>query len=186
MVVENKSVISKEKAYESLYASSKRNLVKRYIYALLLVVVGIGIIVYSLLVKSESQSSMIVFGGTFTALGIAVAVYTLISIIKAPKDIRKQNPSICEYGVTYEYRFREQGCDLVLNINGKKSKGTYPYTEFKKVYEYEDSFEIRLASSQVLYALKEGFQNERMIEFFKKNLQTNKKLKIISKIEKKK
>lgn len=186
MIVTNRSEISKEVAFDALYKSSKRNLSKRYIYALILFLFGLGIVVYAIASKNQDSTSMSVLGGTCTSLGIAVFVYTLIEIVRSPKNIKKQNPGICEYGVIYEYKFREQGCDLVINVNGKKAKGTYSYEEFKVVYEHEDSFEIRLGSSQVLYALKSGFENERMIEFFKKNLSTNKKLKIVDKKDKKK
>lgn len=186
MVVFNRSEISKEKAFDALYQSSKRNLNKRYIYALLLFLAGVGIVIYSLVGVQTQGTSTTVLGGIFSSLGIAVAVYTFIQIQKSPKDIKKQNPDICEYGVIYEYKFREQGCDLVLNVNGKKAKGSYTYQEFKRVFEYEDCFEIRLDSSQVLYALKSGFENERMIGFFRKNLSTNKKLKIIDKMNQKK
>ena len=51
-----------------------------------------------------------------------------------------------------------------------------PYDYGKsKVYEYDDLYELVFDGYEVLYVLKNGFENERMIEFFIKNLTINKK-----------
>ena len=41
--------------------------------------------------------------------------------------------------------------------------------------EYDDLYELVFDGYEVLYVLKNGFENERMIEFFIKNLTINKK-----------
>ena len=69
------------------------------------------------------------------------------------------------------------------SVQCKKKKINYSYLDFKKIYEYDDLFEIRLQSKEVLLCLKEGFENdqEKMIDFFIKNVSSNKKLVIIDK-----
>lgn len=181
MVVENVSNISGEMAFDALYASAKRNNNKKYLYSAIICALGAGVLVYGLL---SSQSMWVTAGGIFTAFGIGLVLYTIVILFKLPRDIRKDNKEIMEHGVTYTYKFREQGVDLMVNINGKKSKGTYSYLDFRKVYDYDERFELRLKDGECLFVLKNGFTNERMIEFFKKNVTLNKKLKIVKKEEK--
>ena len=92
----------------------------------------------------------------------------------------RTNKDIIEYGVTYNYKFREQSIELNVNVNGKKSKGSYQYSEFKKIEEYDDRYILRLKDGDLVYVLKSGFENERMIQFFVKNVSLN-KLKIVAK-----
>lgn len=178
MVVENTSKISGEEAFESLYESGKSQNVKKYYYAGFITLIGLGIVLYGLF---GANSQWLMAGGIFTAFGIGLFIYNAFIIFRLPKDIRKNNKDILTYGVTYNYRFREQGVDLTITVNGKRSKGSYSYQDFKKVYEYEDRFVLKLKDNDVVYVLKEGFENERMISFFKKNVTLNKKLKIVSK-----
>ena len=55
--------------------------------------------------------------------------------------------------------------------------------EIKKILEYEDGYELKLSTDQILFVKKDGFSSPRMIEYFVKNLTLNKK-KIKSKIKK--
>ena len=181
MVVENVSNISGEMAFEALYSSIKQGNNKKYIYALVILVIGAGILMYGIF---SAQSMWLTAGGIFAAFGVGLILYNLVMSFRAPKDIRKNNKEIVENGVIYTYRFREQGVDLQINCNGKRSKGTYLYSDFKRIFEYNDRFEMKLKDGDVLFVIKSGFTNDRMIEFFRKNVTLNKKLKIVKKEEK--
>ena len=178
MVVENTSKISGEQAYESLLESGRNTNMKKYLYAAFILLLGGGVAMYGFF---SGNVQFLTAGGIFGAFGLGLIIYNAIIIARLPKDIKKSNKDILEYGVTYTYRFREQSVELTVNVNGKKSKGSSTYYDFRKVYEYEDKFVLKLKDNDVVYVLKEGFQNERMIEFFKKNITLNKKLKIVDK-----
>lgn len=165
-------------AFESLYKSGKTINNKKYIYALIITLIGLGVVIYGVTSQNVQWTTT---GGIFGAFGIGLAIYNMILIMRLPKEIKKNNKDILEYGVTYTYRFREQGVDLTIICNGKKSKGSYDYAEFKKVYEYEDRYIMKLKDGEVVYVLKNGFQNDRMIDFYKKNVTLNRKLKIVDK-----
>ena len=180
MVVENVSNISGDMAFNSLYASVKQGNNKKYIYAFIILVIGIGILVYGIL---SSQAMWLTAGGIFASFGIGLVFYNIIMNVKIPRDIKKSNKEIIENGVIYTYRFREQGVDIQINCNVKKTKGTYLYSDFRKVIEYDNRFEMKLKDGDVLFVLMEGFTNERMVEFFRKNVTLNKKLKIVKKEE---
>ena len=177
MVVENVSKISGEMAFESLYNAAKTQNNKKYYYCLFIVLVGVAGLLFGLL---GNQPMFLTTGGIFITFGIGMAIYNSFIIFKLPKSIKKNNEDIIEHGVTYNYKFREQSIELLINVNGKKSKGSYKYDEFKKIEEYEDRYILRLKDGDLVYVLKNGFENERMIEFFVKNVSLN-KLKIVAK-----
>ena len=177
MVVENVSKIRGDMAFESLYSAAKKQNNKKYYYCLFIFLIGVAAIIYGV---SANQPMFLTTGGIFGAFGIGIAMYNFFIIIKLPSTIKKNNKDIIEYGVTYNYKFREQSIELNVNVNGKKSKGSYQYSEFKKIEEYDDRYILRLKDGDLVYVLKSGFENERMIQFFVKNVSLN-KLKIVAK-----
>jgi hypothetical protein len=182
MVVHNVSNITGEEAYNSLLQGAKRNLNKNYIYLGLGLCLGVPVMVVGLVEKNALTISM---GAIVTAFLLAIAVFIVVMLIRIPKDIKKKNKAVVENGVSYDYQFKEKSCDIIVSNNGKKKKLSYIYLDFKKIFEYEDYFEIRLVSKEVMLVKKEGFteEKEKMIEFFKKNLSSNQKLKIVNKIK---
>ena len=71
--------------------------------------------------------------------------------------------------MTYDFTFKEKSVDIIIINSGKKKKINYSYLDFKKIYEYDDLFEIRLQSKEVLLCLKDGFENdkEKMMDWAK-------------------
>ena len=124
-------------------------------------------------------------GAIFILFTLAVGVYNIIMLSRLPKDVQNKNPEVIRDGVTYDFTFKEKSVDIIIINSGKKKKINYSYLDFKKIYEYDDLFEIRLQSKEVLLCLKDGFENdkEKMMDFFIKNVSTNKKLVIIDKRE---
>ena len=183
MVVHNTSNISGEEALESLLISGRRTIKKNYLYLAFAILFGGPIFIYGL-VKKDMQ--FIMMGAIFLAFSSGIIVYTLISIARLPKKIKEKNKEVIESGVTYEYQFKEQSVDLTIYNSGKRSKNNYPYTTFKKVFEYDDIFEIRTTDGEVMLCKKDGFgkDKEKMLEFFRKNISSNKKLKIVDKTTK--
>ena len=180
MVVHNTSKISGEEAFQSLMKAGKRTISKNYIYLAIAVLVGSPLFIYGFL-KKDIQ--FIMMGAIFLAFSTGIVFYSIYSIIRLPKRIEAKNKDVLADGVTYEYSFKEQSVDLTILNSGKRSKNNYSYNTFKRIYEYDDMFEIRTKESEVMLCKKDGFgkDQEKMIEFFKKNVSTAKKLKIIDK-----
>lgn len=183
MVVHNISKISGDKAFQSLLQVARRATYKNFIYISLLMALGLPLMIVGLVQKNSSYISM---GGVVLALSLAFVVYCFFMLLNAPKDIKKKNPEVTSEGVTYEFFFKGKSVDVVISNAGKKKKANYEYYDFRIVYEYVDHYEIRLETREVLICLKDGFEGdkEKMIEFFKQNLSTNKKLKIVNKMPK--
>ena len=182
MQVHNVSNISGEEAYNSLYQAAKRNLNKNYIYLLFGLCFGVPVFVYGLVQKNVQYISM---GAILVAFLLAIAVFIVVMLIRIPKDIKKKNHDVITDGISYDYIFKEKSCDVIISNSGKKKKLSYSYLDFKRVFEYSNFFEIRLVSKEVMLVKKDGFESEKekMIEFFKKNLSSNSKLKIVNKIK---
>lgn len=180
MVVHNLSNISGDDAYKSLIQSARKQSSRLYIYIVATILIGVPLLIVGL---TRLDSQYITMAGIFLLLSITLIVYSTIMYFQAPKDIKKKNEEIIRDGVTYDFTFKEKSCDLIVINSGKKAKTNYPYTEFKKIFEYSDRFVIRLSSNDVIICLKNGFSGEKdkMIEFFKKNVSTNKKLTIVDK-----
>ena len=182
MVVHNISNITGEQAFHSMLQSGKRNILKNYIYFAIAFAIGAPLTIIGF-VRRDSQ--FITMGAIFILFTLAVGVYNIIMLSRLPKDVQNKNPEVIRDGVTYDFTFKEKSVDIIIINSGKKKKINYSYFDFKKIYEYDDLFEIRLQSKEVLLCLKDGFENdkEKMMDFFIKNVSTNKKLVIIDKRE---
>ena len=171
MVVTNKTEIDKEEAYNTLLKSAKKSFNSRYITSVFLIIAGVILIVYG---HTSNSSMYLTFGYAFVAIGIAYIIMTIIGLYKTPKNIEEANKEICENGVTYNYTFREQSFDVKATTLNKNSKATYKYSQIKKVIDHPDRYELILNENLLFYVLKSGFENEKMIEFFLKDLNINK------------
>lgn len=179
MIVSNTSYIDADLAYKTLYKTSKKSLANKFLFAILMLILGIPLIIMGL---TLNQSLYTMVGSMFSAFGVAYIIVNVINLIKLPKKIKKSNEEVCQNGITYLYKFKEQSIHIECKSNNKTSKADYSYNNLKKVNEYEDLYEFVFSSNEVMYILKSGFENKKMIDFFIKNLTLNKK-KIKNKIK---
>lgn len=176
MVVNNITKITGEEAYNRLYKTSKKNYIYKLVLLSIFSLVGIPILVLGIVLKNETT---IFLGALIVAVTIAYVIYSIVGIKRLPKAIKKANEDIINNGAIYNYKFKENSVDINLEVGTKKRKLTYQYTSLKGAEEYEDYYNLHFNDSDMLYVFKNGFENERMEEFFKTNLKKgNKKLKI--------
>ena len=172
MVVYNKTSITSEEAKKVLIKSSKIEYSKKYIFSIILILVGIPIMVYGFY---QNNTVYWVFGSIFIAFAIVLVGFNTIQMFKIPKVVNEKNPEVCEHGVFYDYRFKEHSVYLIAKSNDRSTKFEYNYTMLKKIYEYKDRYELKFQDNVSLYVNKSGFENEKMEEFFRKNVTTSKK-----------
>lgn len=177
MIVHNISNISGKDAKKALVDSARRMIVKNYIYLVLATALGLPLLIYGIVTLNSQFISM---GAIILAFALCIFIYIQILYIRTPKDIEKKNQDVIRDGIIYDFSFKERSVDVIIMNSGKKSKANYNYYDFKKVFEYDDHFEIRLISKEVILVLKDGFEGdkEKMLDFFRKNLSFNKKLNI--------
>lgn len=172
MVVKNKTILTKEEVITEVTSTAKRDYTSRYILSLVCVVFGVLLLILGL---SNTDSSTNTFAYIFLAIGIAYIVLTLIQSARLPKKIRKEHEN--DEGITFEFLFKEQSANITILENGKRKKIEYPYIEFKRIIEREDSYQFRVDQC-IIVAKKSGFENKRMEDFFVSNVKKNKKAKI--------
>ena len=186
MVVNNHTTLDKNECFKMLKKSNIKEYFKRsYLIAVFLI---FGTIIISVgLATNRGEYS--VLGYIFFAMAVAYLVVTFINIKRLPKNIKKANRSLCEYGLTYDFKFKEESVEIVTKTLDKVDKARYQYAEVRKIYEYDDSFLIVFKNGVYVNVKKDGFDEEQMIVIFKKNVQKilgkpNKKRKIIRKNKK--
>lgn len=178
MIAENVTNLNPDRAFNILLSTTRKNINKRYFHSLMVLIAGIAIFI----IGFHSQKLYISFGAVFIAIAIVYAVYNFICYVRAKKNVLIQNKEICENGISYNYKFKEQSIQILTTEGTKKNKLEYKYDSVKKVFEYDDYYEIKLKGYEVLYVFKSGFAYKGE-DAFKINLNKNKK-KIITKINK--
>ena len=174
MVAENKTILNPDNAYNILLSTTRKNINKRYIHAGIIALAGIMIIAIAL-ANEKSRALYLSFGAVFVAIAIAYSIYNFTCFIKAKRKVFETNKEICENGVTYNYKFKEQSIQIFCFDGQKKSKLEYKYDNLKKVYEFEEYYELRFKGYEVLYVFKSGFNDPKHEEFFRINIGKNKK-----------
>ncbi len=182
MIAENKTTLNPDNAYNILLTTTRKNINKRYIHALVIALAGVAIILIAIW-NENSRALYMSFGGVFVAIAIAYAIYNFMCFVKAKNKVLDNNKAICENGITYNYKFKEQSIQILCFEGQKRAKLEYKYDSVKKVYESNDYYELRLKGYEILYVFKSGFNSPKDEEFFRINLNKNKK-KIISKLSK--
>ncbi|MCR5350104.1 MAG: hypothetical protein K6E20_03830 [Acholeplasmatales bacterium] len=177
MVVNNKTHLSGDKIQEVLVNAAKKNAFSRIIYILVIAVCGLAILVTGLVISNNSFTLM---GGVFSAFSIVYLLFCFFSYNKNKKKILQENENLFNQGIDYSYIFKEQSIKILAIEPDKRVKKDYSYKDIKKVYEYDEFFELSFTDTLVAYVAKDGFDDDKMIEFFKKNLSINKK-KLINK-----
>ena len=172
MIVHNETSLTGEEAVTLLTNSLIRDTKRRYIFLALILILGVFILVFSIVSK---QKEFITLGAVVTALGIGFIVYSFIDLKKSRKRIIKNNPEISELGVSYIYKFKENSVQINAKIGSKNKKADYSYQFLKSITEFDDIYELVFNENNTVYVSKSGFENERMEEFFRKNITTTKK-----------
>lgn len=175
MIAENTTTLNPDKAYNILLSTTRKNINKRYFHSLMVAIAGVAIFI----IGFHSQKLYISFGAVFMAIAVVYAIYNLVCYVKAKKTVLVQNKEICENGIVYNYKFKEQSIQILAIEGNKKNKLDYKYYSIKKVYEFDNYYEIKLKGYEVLYVIKSGFINNNE-DIFKININKNKK-KIITK-----
>ncbi len=172
MVVYNKTSISSEEAYNLLVKSSKIEYSKKYIMSIILILIGIPIMVIGFY---QNNTIYVTFGAIFIAFALVLIGFNFVQMMKIPKVVKEKNPEVCEYGVLYDFRFKEHSVYLIAKTDTRSTKFEYNYNLLKKINEYEDRYELKFQDNVTLYVNKSGFENNKMEEFFRKNISTSKK-----------
>ena len=180
MIVHNETSLTGEEATSLLINSVVKDYKKRYIYLALILLIGIAILIFSIITK---QNEFITLGAIVAALGVGFFIYSIFDLKKTRTRVIKNNPDICEYGVKYTFNFKENSVQIMASINNKNKKSEYSYQNLKSIKENEISYELVFNQIDTIYVLKSGFENDKMEEFFRKNITTTKK-KIKYKAEK--
>lgn len=179
MVVNNATTLDKDKAFNILFKSAKNSTITKFIFASVMILLGTPLFILGLI---TNESLYITCGVLFLSFGVAYLIINIINIIKLPKKIKNNNQEICENGITYYYKFKEQSINVECKTQTRTAKEVFNYKQLKRIFEYNDYYELRLENYEILYVYKTGFENKKMIEFFIKNLSINKK-KIKNKIK---
>ena len=172
MVVNNNTDITKEEAYSLLIDSTSNEYKKKFIFNAFVAIVGTPLLIVGLVNKNTMY---IVFGAIFLAFALVLGGFNVVSMFKIPKTVKEQNADVCEYGISYSYRFKEHSVILIAKTNGKTTKYEYNYSLLKRIYEYDDKYQLRFQDNLTLYVYKSGFENQKMEVFFRKNISTSKK-----------
>ncbi|MBQ9900061.1 MAG: hypothetical protein IJM36_02905 [Acholeplasmatales bacterium] len=172
MVVKNRTELSGEKTTEILLKSASRDQRKKYLYVLVIFVIGILSLVIGLIIK---EANVITMGAVISAIGVAFVIYVIVDLKMMRKRVEKNNPEIIKTGILYNFTFKENSVSIEAKIGEKNKNLKYSYMYLKGIYEYNDGYEIIFNESDSIYVLKSGFESEKMEEFFRKNITTTKK-----------
>ena len=186
MVINNETILDKNECFKMLKKSNLTEYYRRFYLITVFAVFGLIIIIMG---HSMNNLSYAVMRYIFTAMAVAYLVITLINIKRLPKLILKTNRDLCEYGLHYSYKFKEESVEISYKTLDKVSKSKYQYTDIKKIYEYLDLFLLVFKDTTYIYVKKEGFEDDKHMSLFKKNIQKivgkpNKQRKIIMKNKK--
>lgn len=182
MVVYNKTILDKDEVFDSLVAQTRKSQIKKFILTGIIIACAIFLLIYG---YSQEDSNYISVGFIFLFFALFYLIMSIVSFVKAPKSVQAQNEAILSDSMTYDYTFKEQSFQVNITAGGKITKIPYKYENIKRVYEYDSRYEIKLIDNLILFVYKNGFTQEKALEFFIKNLSINKK-KIINKIKEEK
>ena len=172
MVVQNKTSLSGDEAKKILIRSASKSFDSKYIFASVVLVFGIAILIFGIV---RQETPLLIFSAIFAFIAVGYIFLIFVGKRKGPKEVIKNNEDICTNGVTYQYRFHENSLKVDVSTFGGKSKRIeYEYEEIKTITEYEDGYELQF-ENVMLYVSKDGFESERMIDFFFKNIKLHKK-----------
>lgn len=184
MIVYNKTNVDPNQITEKLIKLSRKNLLLRSLIGFGAILVGLITFIIVYLTTKDNTNQIISY--IVMAVGVIYVAYNFYMFIKAPKNVLKANEDVCTYGAVYNYKFRESYMQIEFLSNGKRGKYQFDYKSIKRFYEYDDYFEIRYKSSDMVIVEKCGFNSEKEIEIFISNVKKgNKKIKIRNKEVKK-
>lgn len=172
MIVYNKTVLEKEKAFASLVKTTRKSQTGKFLLSTVILLCGIGLLAYGYAYNNQSYTGI---GYVFFVFSLVYYAFSLVSFLRALKLVYKKNQDICDNGITYDYTFKEQSFQVNAASSGKTTKLFYKYEDVKKVLEYKECYEFRLSDNQILFIYKNGFKDAKMEEFFMRNLDKKKK-----------
>lgn len=180
MISKNITILNKELVLANLVKATRKNTISKFVLAFIILALGVAVMVTGITTNNTLYS---ILGAFFVACSIFYFVIATITFIRAPKDLLKSNPELNEGDISFNYLFKEGSIEVTsFSQNNKKKVTKYPYDQVKKIFEYENRYEIILKESQILFIFKDGFKEEKSEEIFKFNLEKNKK-QIKSKIK---
>jgi hypothetical protein len=183
MVVQNETSLTGDETKKILIRSATKSFDSKYIFAAVVFVFAIAILIFGL---TRKETPLLIFSAIFAFIAVGYIFLIFLGKKKGPKEVIKNNEDICTNGVTYQYKFHENSLKVeVSTFGGKAKRIEYSYEEIKTITEYDDGYELQF-ENVMLYVAKDGFENDRMIDFFFKNIKLHKKkLKIKNRCNKK-
>ena len=182
MVAQNQTTLNPDKAYNILLTTTRKNINKRYIHGGVIALAGLMIILIAAF-QDSNKALYMSFGSVFVAIALVYCIYNFTTYVKAKTNVLKSNKEICENGITYNYKFKEQSIQILCMEGQKRSRLEYKYESLKKAIELDEYYELKFKGYEVLYVFKSGFNTPKDEEFFRINLGKNKK-KILTKMSK--
>lgn len=182
MVAQNQTTLNPDKAYNILLTTTRKIINKRYIHGGVIALAGLMIILIAAF-QDSNKALYMSFGSVFVAIALVYCIYNFTTYVKAKTNVLKSNKEICENGITYNYKFKEQSIQILCMEGQKRSRLEYKYESLKKAIELDEYYELKFKGYEVLYVFKSGFNTPKDEEFFRINLGKNKK-KILTKMTK--
>ncbi len=192
MVVKNETILDKDECYDMMLKSTKKDYISKSYLIIFMFIAGLVIMIVGLSMQQDTTNNKLLFtitGAIFIALGLAYLGVTAFNIYRIPKLIKSKNRDLCEYGIKYDFSFKEESVELVCKTLDKVSRQKISYTNLKKIYEYDDLFIMIYKDGTYLYVKKDGFSEEKVMDIYRKNItkitgNDKKKRKIIVKNKK--
>ena len=173
MIVKNETTLNKDDCYDMMLQSTKKEYIQKSYLIIFMFIAGLVIMIVGLTMAQDASNNKLLFtitGAIFLALGLVYLGVTLFNIHRIPKLIRTKNRDLCEYGISYNFQFKEESVELSCKTLDKTSKQKISYNNLKKTYEYEDLFVMIFSDGTYLYVKKDGFEEPKSMDIFRKNI----------------
>ena len=178
MVVNNFTRVDGPTIIKDLESSYMRGQVSTFVLQAIIILCGLAMTITGAVTDVVATMAM---GSVFMVLGLIYLIYTITRVIKEKKEIKLINRTVYENGCDYSYKFKQESIYVEFTTGEKRRKYDIKYDDVKKIYEHPTKYEFVLYDRTVLYANKDGFESDKMVEFFLKNIAFNKKKIKISK-----
>ncbi|MDE6660378.1 MAG: YcxB family protein [Anaeroplasmataceae bacterium] len=164
MVIKNTTHITGEEAIEIIVNYSKSYYYKKYIFSVIMAVLG-SIIIGIVAAQGNSIDTMVI-GILFLSFAVILALINTYSIFTLKKRTHKKNPNLVEHGMENAFTFKEESFLLQVKIGDKVSKVEYPYNALSRIIEYEDQIYFVLGDNDFYVCKKDSFKSPKELEVF--------------------
>ena len=172
MVVNNFTKVDGPTIIRDLESSYMRAQVSTFILQGIIIACGFAMTITGVITDVVATMAM---GAVFMVLGLIYLFYTISRVFKEKKEIKIVNRTVYENGCEYSYKFKQESIYVEFTTGEKRRKYEIKYDDVKKIYEHPAKYEFVLYDHTILYANKDGFESDKMVEFFLKNISINKK-----------